>query len=183
MNEKPLFVGRIFTLTLEEHTLPDGASGLFEAIRHPGGAAVLPVLADGRIVLLRQYRPVTGRWLWEVPAGRLAPDEDPRDCARRELQEETGLLAGCLHPLGEMLPSPGFCDERIHLFLASDLRSGTACPEPDEYLEVVELTVQRAATLLAEGEIVDGKTQLALLLHLNSLRPAGITANQESQQT
>jgi ADP-ribose pyrophosphatase len=168
MNKKELFVGRIFSLALEEHLLPDGASATFELIRHSGGAAVLPVLADGRIVLLRQYRPAVDHWLWEVPAGRLAPGEDPASCARRELQEETGLSAGRLHRLGEMLTTPGFCNERVHLFCATELRTGMANPEPDEHLQVVELTVARARAMLADGEIIDGKTQLTLMLYLNS---------------
>jgi ADP-ribose pyrophosphatase len=169
MTRKPLFSGEIFSLSLEEHSLPTGASAVYEVVRHPGGAAVLPILADGRLVLLRQYRPVIGRWLWEIPAGRLAPHEQPADCARRELQEETGLLAGRLQPLGEMLTTPGFCDERLHLFLATELRAGAASPEADEHLETVELTVEEVLHLLTTGEITDGKTQLALLLYLHKL--------------
>jgi ADP-ribose pyrophosphatase len=171
MASNQLFAGRIFSVGLEEHLLPDGTNAEFEVIRHPGGAAVLPVLADGRLVLLRQYRPVAARWLWEIPAGRLSWGEDPQECARRELQEETGLMAGRLERLGEMLTTPGFCDERIDLFWASELRPGPASREADEHLEVVELTLSRAQDLLAAGEIIDGKTQLALLLYLHS-RPS-----------
>jgi ADP-ribose pyrophosphatase len=170
MKKEQIFAGRIFSLALEEHLLPDGRTDLFEMVRHPGGAAVLPVLADGRIVLLRQYRPAISRWLWEVPAGRLNIGEDPEACARRELREETGWIAGRLHRLGEMLTTPGFCDELIFLYLASELLSGPASPEPDEHLQVVELTIQQGIALLEGGEIIDAKTQLAILLYMNKHR-------------
>jgi ADP-ribose pyrophosphatase len=166
----PLFAGRIFSLSLEEHPLPGGENRPLEVIRHPGGAAALPVYADGSIVLLRQYRPIADGWLWEIPAGRLAPDEDPEACARRELQEETGLIAGSLQPLGKLLTTPGFCDERIDLFLATDLLAGPADPEADEHLQVLTLTVSEVQALLAQGEIIDGKTQLAILLYLYQQR-------------
>ncbi|MCM2264319.1 MAG: NUDIX hydrolase [Desulfuromonadales bacterium] len=160
-----VFAGRIFSVHLETHVLPDGRSAEFELVRHPGGAAVLPVLDDGRLVLLRQFRPAAGGMIWEIPAGRLEPGEDPADCVVRELQEEAGYRAGKLEPLGEMFPTVGFCTERIYLFLARDLIPVPQSLEPDEeHLEVVPLAAAEALALIDRGEIPDAKTQLALLL-------------------
>ena len=164
MNRREIFTGRIFTVSLEEHRLPDGRQADFELVRHPGGAAVLPILADGRVVLLRQFRPAAGGIVWEIPAGRLEPGEVPVDCVARELAEEAGYRAARLEPLGELLPAVGFCTERVHLFLARDLSAVPQALEPDEYLEVVPLPAAEALALVDRGEIPDAKTQLALLL-------------------
>lgn len=160
-----IFEGRIISLAVEEHRLPDGRLVAFEIVRHPGGAAVLPVLADGRIVLVRQLRPAVGGTVLELPAGRLEPDEPPADCAWRELQEEVGYRPGRLQKLGEMLSSVGFCNERIHLFLASELEAVPQALEQDEFLEILTLSLDEALARLDRGEIPDGKTALALLLY------------------
>jgi ADP-ribose pyrophosphatase len=110
---RDIFQGRILSLGVETHLLPDGRKAEFEIVRHPGGAAVLPVLDDGRVLLLRQFRPAAGDAVLEIPAGRLEPGEAPAACARRELAEEAGYRAGRLERLGETLSSVGFCDERI----------------------------------------------------------------------
>ena len=162
---KSIFEGRIISLAVEEHALPDGRSAAFEIVRHPGGAAVLPVLADGRIVLIRQWRPAVGGTVLELPAGRLEVGEPPADCAWRELQEEVGYRPGRLQKLGEMLSSVGFCNERIHLFLASDLEAVPQALEQDEFLDILTLTLDEALARLDRGEIPDGKTALALLLY------------------
>jgi ADP-ribose pyrophosphatase len=162
--DSPLFRGRIFTLSQEEHVLPDGRRSAYEIIRHPGGAAVLPVLPDGNVVLLRQFRPTIGASLWEIPAGRLDAGETPEICARRELEEEAGYMAGRLEKIAEMLPAVGYSDELIHLFLARDLTSVPSAPEGDEYIEAVPLPLREALAMVRRGEIRDGKTQLALLL-------------------
>lgn len=160
-----IFEGRIISLAVEEHRLPDGRLAAFEIVRHPGGAAVLPVMADGRIVLVRQLRPAVGGMVLELPAGRLEPAEPPADCAWRELQEEVGYRAGRLEKLGEMLSSVGFCNERIHLFLASELEAVPQALEQDEFLEILTLSLDEALARLDRGEIPDGKTALALLLY------------------
>ena len=164
MSRREIFNGRIFSVSLEEHELPDGRTACFELVRHPGGAAVLPILADGRVVLLRQFRPAAGGIIWEIPAGRLEPGEAPADCVARELAEEAGYRAGRLEPLGELLPAVGFCTERIYLFVAHDLLPVAQSLEPDEYLEVVLLPAGAALALIDRGELADAKTQLALLL-------------------
>lgn len=167
MEEKKteIFSGRIVSLAVEEHRLPDGRRADFEIVRHPGGAAVLPVLADGRLVLINQFRPAAGGMILEIPAGRLEPDEAPDVCVCRELQEEVGYRAGRLEKLGEMLTAVGFCDEVVHLYVATELVPVPVAPEPDEYIEVLELPLAEALQMVREGRLTDGKTQLALLLY------------------
>lgn len=167
MNEKKtlIFSGRVVSLSVEEHRLPDGRRADFEIVRHPGGAAVLPVLADGRVVLVNQFRPAAGGMVLEIPAGRLEPGETPEACVHRELQEEVGYRAGRVEKLGEMLTAVGFCDEVIHLFVAADLGPVPRALEPDEYIEVLTVPLAEALAMVREGRIADGKTQLALLLY------------------
>lgn len=160
-----IFEGRIISLAVEEHSLPDGRLAAFEIVRHPGGAAVLPVLADGRIVLVRQWRPAVAGTVLELPAGRLEVGEPPAECAWRELQEEVGYRPGRLEKLGEMLSSVGFCNERIHLYLASDLEAVPQALEQDEFLDILTISLDEALARLDRGEIPDGKTALALLLY------------------
>ncbi|MEJ2201632.1 MAG: NUDIX hydrolase [Desulfuromonadaceae bacterium] len=164
IHSRKLFNGRVLTLTLEEHQLPDGRRAEFEVIHHPGGAAVLPVLDDGRVVLIRQFRPAFNGMVVEIPAGRLEPGETFEGCVRRELAEEVGYCAETLDKLGDMLPAVGFCNERIHLYVARGLRVVPRTPEPDEFIEIMTVSLAEALSLVAAGQIPDGKTQLALLL-------------------
>ncbi|KIH76161.1 ADP-ribose pyrophosphatase [Geoalkalibacter ferrihydriticus] len=159
-----IFEGRILSLNREEHELPDGRRAVFEMVRHPGGATILPVLGDGRVLLIRQFRPAAGGMVWEIPAGRLEPGESPRECVAREIQEEIGYRADKIEPLGEMLTAVGFCDEVVYLFLGSNLEPVERALEPDEYIEVVPTEFNEALAMVARGDIPDGKTQLALLL-------------------
>jgi ADP-ribose pyrophosphatase len=169
-SESEIYSGRVVSLFLEDHHLPDGKEATFEIVRHPGGAAVLPVLKDGRLVLIRQYRaPVRGMVL-EIPAGKLDGGEPPEHCAARELIEEVGYRAGRLEKLGEMLTAVGFCDELLHLYLASDLSPVDRALEPDEFIETVIMTAQEAFDRADDGDIVDGKTQLALHMYRQHLQ-------------
>jgi ADP-ribose pyrophosphatase len=163
VERRTVFAGRVLDVGEEVHDLPNGRRATFEVIRHPGGAAVLPVLDDGRVLLIRQYRPVLGGMLWEIPAGRLEPGESPEACVRRELAEEAGCVAGRLVPLGGLWSAAGFCDEHVALFAAYDLTPVPAAPEPDEIIEPVALPLAAALELVFRGEIRDAKTQLALL--------------------
>jgi len=167
--KRDLHSGRIIDLGLETHTLPDGRSADFEVVRHPGGAAVLPELDDGRLVLIRQFRPAADGLLIEIPAGRLESGEAPQNCAARELQEEAGYRAGRLEPLGTTLSTPGFCDERIHLFLGLELEPVRTAREQDEFIELLVVEPKEALRMLSSGEIVDAKTQLALLFYLKMM--------------
>jgi ADP-ribose pyrophosphatase len=160
---RTLFAGSFLTLTSEHVELPDGRPAVLELVRHPGASAVVPLAADGQVLLVRQYRHATDGWLLEVPAGKLDPGEAPAACARRELAEETGFAAGRLASLGSIFPSPGFTDEVIHLFLARDLTPAAQRLEGDELLSVEPVAFERAVAMAAGGAIADGKSVCALL--------------------
>ncbi|RMF48398.1 MAG: NUDIX hydrolase [Deltaproteobacteria bacterium] len=154
--------GRILDLALETHALPDGREAVFEMVRHPGGAGVLPVLEDGSVLLIRQFRPAAGGAILEIPAGSLEQGEEPEDCARRELREEAGMVAEQLQSLGWFYSSVGFCDERIHLYIARKLSRVERSLDPDEFIEPVVLSPEQTGELLARGEVRDAKTLIAL---------------------
>lgn len=163
-----LYSGRVLNLDLDTVRFPDGSTGELEMIRHSGASAVVPVLstgtpADPEILLIRQFRHAADGTIWEVPAGRLDPGEEPEACARRELLEETGYRAGRLRRLTTLYTTPGFTDERIHLFEAWDLAEDRHRREPDEFLETAVLPLSRALELIGSGEVSDGKTIAALL--------------------
>ena len=157
------YKGRVVHLQLERIRLPDGPECSLEIIRHQGAAAVLPVDGQGRVVLVRQYRHATGGWLLELPAGKLDPGEDPASCALRELEEETGWRAGKLEPMGWIWTTPGFCDERIWLFRATQLSAGRQALEEDEVLTLETLPLAEAVRMALDGDIADSKTVCALL--------------------
>ena len=160
-----VFTGRVLDVGIENHQMPDGRQSSFEIIRHPGGAAVLPVLPDGRVLLIRQFRPAIGEMIYEIPAGRLEPGESAQECAGRELMEEVGYSAAQIVPLGGFWSTVGFCDEYIHLFLGRDLTVAEQNLEPDEIIELCPMTFTEALEKAKDGEILDSKTQLALLLY------------------
>ncbi len=164
-NFTELYAGKVLRLCRETHTLPNGRTGNFEIVHHSGGAAILPILPNGEVLLIRQYRPVAGRMVIEIPAGRLDAGEVPADCARRELEEETGYRVGKLIDLGSTLPSVGYTDERIHLFAARELTAGTMAQEDHEFIEFLPLPLDEAIAMAGDGRIDDAKTQLALLLY------------------
>jgi ADP-ribose pyrophosphatase len=164
LSSKSVHDGRIVKLSLEEVRLPNGHTLTMELIRHPGAAAVVPVDHDGNVILVRQYRHATGSWLLEVPAGKLDhPGEPPEDCARREVEEETGYRAGRLVPLGWIWTTPGFTNEKIWLYLALDLTPTQSDLQADEVLTVEKLPIAEAAARALSGEIVDSKSVIALL--------------------
>ncbi|MEX2180632.1 MAG: NUDIX hydrolase [Gemmatimonadaceae bacterium] len=147
---------------------PDGSVGEQVLIHHPGAAAVVPVLSDPRgadpqILMIKQYRYAVGGVLWEIPAGRLEPDETPIDCARRELAEEVGCACEHLVPLTTLWTTPGFTNERIHLFVATGLTQGATAREADEFMEVVPLSLSRVLEMIRDGEITDAKTMVGIL--------------------
>lgn len=160
---REIFRGRIVTLTQETVRLPDGHQFELEVVHHPGGAAVLALDEQQRLCLIRQYRHVTGGWLWEVPAGKIDNHEPPEQAARRELQEEAGVTAQQLHYLGRTVTSPGIFTEVVHLFLATQLRSVTAAPEPEETIEVHWLPLAAVYDMIARGEIIDAKTIVGMM--------------------
>ncbi|MEK6249724.1 MAG: NUDIX hydrolase [Planctomycetales bacterium] len=160
-----VYRGRILDVALEKHAMPDGRESKFEIIRHPGGAAVLPFLPDGQVLLIKQFRPAIGTMVYEIPAGRLEPNESPEECAGRELIEEVGYCATQITHLGGFWSTVGFCDEFIHLFLGQGLTVAEQALEPDEVIELCPMPLDDALHKVKSGEILDGKTQLALLRH------------------
>jgi ADP-ribose pyrophosphatase len=163
-----LYSGRIVNLDLDSVRFPDDSVGQLELLRHPGASAVVPFLdppgeADPRVVLIRQFRHAADGFIWEIPAGRLDAGESPETCASRELEEETGMRARRLERLTTILTTPGFTDERIHLFLAQGLEPGAEHREADEFMELHTLRWSEVLRLVESGEIVDGKTLVSLL--------------------
>ena len=155
--------GRTVRLLSERVRIPNGNEVDLDVVRHPGAAAVVPLDRDGSVLMVRQYRHTAGGWLLEIPAGKLAPGEDPRDCAHRELEEEAGVRAGALRELGPIYVSPGFCDERIWLYLATDLVAGQQALEADEALSIERMSFAEAERRAASGEILDAKSTCAIL--------------------
>ena len=160
--------GKVLDLDIDRVRFPDGSEGELEMIRHAGASAVLPFLGDPTgedppILLVKQYRYAADDYLYEVPAGRLDPGEDPADCARRELLEETGCSAESVEKLTTIYTTPGFTDERIHLFMATGLTHGEHQREKDEFMEVETMPLSRALGMVEQGEISDSKTIVALL--------------------
>jgi ADP-ribose pyrophosphatase len=158
VSSKVLFRGRVFTLKRDRMLEPGGVSATREIIAHPGSVVVLPVLSDGRIVLIRQYRHAAGQYLWELVAGHKEPGEDPVEGAHRELLEETGYTARRVRELLRFYPSPGLLGERMDLFLAEGLTKGKAQPEDDERITSRIFTLREAMRWIRSGKIVDSKT-------------------------
>jgi ADP-ribose pyrophosphatase len=160
--KRQIYRGRIVNLAIEHVRLPTGVEIDLEMIRHPGAAAVVAA-TEAEVLLIRQYRYAAGGDLWEVPAGTLHAGELPEACARRELREEAGLEARDLVALGQIVTAPGFCDERIHIFLACSLRQVSLAHEADEVIsEIRWIAWKHALEMIDAGEIVDAKTLVGL---------------------
>ena len=162
------YTGRVISVDLDRVRFPDGSEGELELIRHPGASAVLPFLSDPKVgdpqvLLIRQYRYAANSFIDEIPAGRLEAGEDPIICARRELLEETGCSAGQLELLTTIHTTPGFTDERIHLYMASQLTQGDMSRESDEFIEVQSFRLSDVLEMVGGGQITDGKTIVAVL--------------------
>jgi ADP-ribose pyrophosphatase len=160
--------GRVVHLSVDRVRFPDGSVGELELIRHRGASAVVPMLDgedtnDPKIVLVRQYRYAAGGFVYEIPAGIPSEGESWEDCARRELEEETGYVAGELQALTRFFTTPGFTNEVIHLFAATDLSRGMVSRDKDEFMEVVELPLSRVLDLARTGEMRDGKSLVGIL--------------------
>jgi ADP-ribose pyrophosphatase len=159
-----LFDGPIFAIDRDRLTESNGLEVVRDVIRHPGGAGALPLFADGRIALVRQYRHPARAVLLEIPAGRIEPGEAPEICAAREVEQETGFRPGRIERLSGFYSTPGFCEEILHVFLATDLTPTCQQLDHDEVVEVQFLELDEALRMVHRGEIVDSKTIIALLL-------------------
>lgn len=164
LQHRRVHAGKVVDLDLDEVLEPGGIRGLREVVRQRGSVAALPVLADGRVVLVRQYRYAVDSFVWELPAGRRDPGETPAEGARRELEEEVGLRASALEPLLVFWTTPGFCDEVMHLFRATGLEPVPPRPEADEKIEAATFTLEETLDMVKRGVIREGKTLVALLL-------------------
>jgi ADP-ribose pyrophosphatase len=167
-SSRRVYDGRIINLDVDVVEFPDGTTGELEMVRHPGASAIVPFLtdpgaSDPQLLLIKQYRYAADGWMYEIPAGRLERGEDPKACAERELREETGCAAARLTHLTTMFTTPGFTDERIHIFLASSLTRGATAHEADEFLTVETVPLRRALEMIKSGEINDGKTAVGIL--------------------
>ncbi|MBM7648058.1 ADP-ribose pyrophosphatase [Bacillus ectoiniformans] len=164
IQSEQIFKGRIISLQVDEVEMPDGKHSKREIVKHPGAVAVLALTEEGKIILVEQYRKALERTLIEIPAGKLEPGEEAETCARRELEEETGYQCGRMELLQSFYTSPGFADELVHLYIAEDLtriEDGLSLDE-DEFVELMEVTLEEAEQLLKEDRIYDAKTAYAI---------------------
>lgn len=165
IDSNPIFKGKVISLKVDDVTLPNGNQSKREIVNHPGAVAIIAITKEGKMVLVEQYRKPLERSIVEIPAGKLEPGEEPAVTARRELEEETGY--GCieLNYLQTFATSPGFADEVIHLFVAKDLYKieEKAELDEDEFVELLEVTVEEAEQMVANEQIYDAKTAFAVL--------------------
>ena len=168
VSTRRVYTGRVINLDVDTVRFPNGSVGELEMIRHPGASAVVPFLSDPggedpELLLIRQYRYAAEQYLYEIPAGRLDAGEEPATCARRELREETGCEAASVEHLFTMYTTPGFTDEKIHVFMAVGLTRGEDSREADEFIEVERVPFTEALAMIDRGEIADGKSVSGLL--------------------
>ena len=157
------FHGKIMTVRVDDALLPNGKPCKREVCEHVGGVGVLPIDENRMVTLVRQYRYPYETTTLEIPAGKMDQGpENAENCGRRELSEETGLVAGTMIPMGEIWPSPGFMDERLHLFCAKELTQGEVHPDEDEFVEIVRMPFEELCQRIASGEIHDAKTVAAI---------------------
>jgi ADP-ribose pyrophosphatase len=164
IESQQIFIGAIFNVDRDRLVEDDGTEVVREVVRHPGGAGGLPLFDDGRVALVKQYRHPTGRELLEIPAGRIEDGETPVACAAREIEQETGFRARYLEKLAEFYSTPGFCEEKLHVYLATELLPVPRDLDHDEFVEIVYLPLVEAVEMARDGRIEDSKTIIALFL-------------------
>lgn len=163
VNKDYIYKGRIINVRSDTALLPNGATALREVVEHPGGVCVAALNENNEMLFVRQYRYPYSEILLEIPAGKLNPGEDPLECGKRELWEETGATADEFLSLGQLYPSPGYCSEIIHIYFARITGTGTAHPDEDEFVECIKIPLDKAVEMVLNNEIKDGKTQTAIL--------------------
>jgi ADP-ribose pyrophosphatase len=162
-NSERIYEGRVVALSVETIELPGGREARREVVRHPGATAIVPMISEREVILIKQFRYCAEKELWEIPAGTLEPGETPLECAERELIEEIGYRAGKMTPIGGFFTSPGFCDEFLRLYLATELEPCEADRDEDEQLTPHRMPLEQALRKIDNGEIVDAKTIVGLL--------------------
>ena len=162
MTSRNIYSGKVLTLNIDTVELPNGAFAELEIIRHPGAAAIVPIREDGTVMLVRQFRHAAGGYIYEIPAGKLHANEDPRDCAARELEEEIGYRAKSLELITSIFTAPGFTDEVIHIYKGTDLIPGQQQLDQDEVLEVLAWPLDMAIEKIRDRTIQDAKTIIGL---------------------
>ena len=163
MKTNTVYSGRIINILKDEIILPNGNQSDREVVEHSGGVCVLPLTDDDTVIMVKQFRYPFKEALLELPAGKREPDEDPLECGKRELLEETGYSAKKFDYLGKLYPTPAYCTEVIHMYLARELSKGKNNLDPDEFLEVVEFPFDKVIDMIFRNEIPDAKTQFAML--------------------
>jgi ADP-ribose diphosphatase len=164
LDSQRIFDGAVFAVDRDCLLEESGVEIVREVVRHPGGAGALPLFDDGRVALVKQYRHPARRELLEIPAGRIENGETPEMCAAREIEQETGFRAGRIEKLAEFYSTPGFCEEKLHVYLATALTPSSQALDHDELIEVVYLPFAEAVRMAECGEIEDSKTIIALLM-------------------
>ena len=165
LSSQEIYPGKIIRVEKWQGALPNGETALREIVRHNGAAAIVPVDREGNVTLVRQHRIAVDRFTWEIPAGKLdSPEEDPFHAAKRELEEETGLQADTWRKLTRIDTTPGFCNERISIYLATDLSQHPAHPDADEFLGLARIPLKEAVARCMSGEFCDSKTVIGLLM-------------------
>jgi ADP-ribose pyrophosphatase len=164
LDSERIFNGAVFAVDRDRLLEDNGIEIVREVVRHPGGAGALPLFDDGRVALVRQYRHPAQRELLEIPAGKIEDGEAPEMCAAREVEQEIGFRVGRIEKLAEFYSTPGFCEEKLHVYLATDLTPSSQALDHDELIEVVYLSFAEAAQMAERGGIEDSKTIIALLL-------------------
>ncbi len=162
LSSEQVYAGKFLKLNVDTVALPNGRTTTLEILRHPGASAVVPLKEDGTVILIRQLRHATGGFIYEIPAGKLDPAEDPKACAARELEEEVGYRAGHMELLTSIWTAPGFTDEVIHIYLGTSLQKGQQRLDHDEVLEIVEWPLEKAIQKIQDGTIRDAKTIIGL---------------------
>ena len=157
------YKGLITNTRLDRVALTNGEHSLREVVEHPGGVTILAIDENGFVFCVRQYRYAMSEHLLELPAGKLEPGENPLECAKRELSEETGISAGAFVALGKIYPSPGYCQETIYIYMASDLQYGEAHPDENELLDVEKIHINELHRCALDNTITDAKTIVAIL--------------------
>lgn len=170
LDSKQVFEGKIVNIRLDSVELVNGKTSFREVVEHAGGVVILAVDENNRAYMVRQFRYPIGRAMLEVPAGKLEKGEDPLEGAVRELREETGLTAEQIIYFGGTYPSPGFCDEQLHIYLALGLTQGEACPDEDEFLNLEVIDLDELAAMIMRGELQDGKSINAIFMAREYLR-------------